>query len=52
MSKNIDSAKLVELTSNELEFVSGGVTFNYSATELTYVQQKPAGGEPTSQPNR
>jgi hypothetical protein len=52
MSGNIDSVKLVELTPNELEIASGGLSFNYSATEWTYVQQKPDGAEPTSKPIR
>jgi hypothetical protein len=51
MSGNIESVKPVELTANELEIVSGGVSLNFSTIEWTYVKQTAAGSESTSKPN-
>jgi hypothetical protein len=52
MSGNIERVKPTELTSTELELVSGGLSFNYSSIELTYAQQKLEGPEPAPKPNR
>jgi hypothetical protein len=52
MSGNIERVKPTELTSTELELVSGGLSFNYSSIELTYAQQKLEGSEPAPKPNR
>jgi type VI protein secretion system component Hcp len=51
MSGNVESVKPAELVSNELELVSGGLSFNYSTMEWTYVQQKSEGSEPTPKPS-
>jgi type VI protein secretion system component Hcp len=50
MSGNIESAKPAELTANELDVVSGGVSLSYSTIEWTYVKQTAAGSEPASKP--
>ena len=52
MSGSIESVKPIELTPNELELVSGGLSFNFSKIEVTYVQQKPDGSEPAAKSNR
>jgi type VI protein secretion system component Hcp len=52
MSAKVESAKAAELTFNELEAVSGGMSFEYSTIKWTYVQQKSDGGEPAPKPNR
>jgi hypothetical protein len=52
MSGSIESVKPIELTPNELELVSGGLSFNFSKIEVTYVQQKPDGSESAPKPNR
>jgi hypothetical protein len=36
----------VELSERELDRVSGGISFNYSHIEWSYVQQKPEGSAP------
>jgi hypothetical protein len=51
MSGNFENVKPTELLPNELEFVSGGLSFNYSAIEWSYVQQKPEGSEPGPKPS-
>jgi hypothetical protein len=51
MSGNIDSVKPTELSPNELELVSGGLSLNYSTMEWTCVQQKPDGSVTKSKPN-
>jgi hypothetical protein len=52
MSGSIESVKPIELPPNELELVSGGLSFNFSKIEVTYVQQKPEGAEPAPKLNR
>ncbi len=52
MSGNVESVKPTALTPNELELVSGGLSFNYSSIEWTYTQQRPDGSASTSKPNR
>jgi hypothetical protein len=51
MSGNIERVKPAELTPDELEAVSGGVSLSYSSIERTYVKQTAAGSESTSKPN-
>jgi hypothetical protein len=43
MSEIIESVKTVELTQSELDFVSGGLSFDYSTVEWTYTKQKADG---------
>jgi hypothetical protein len=50
MSGNNERVKPAELTPNELEVVSGGVSLSYSTIEWTYVKQTAAGSESTSKP--
>lgn len=52
MSGNFESLKSIELSPNQLELVSGGLSFNFSKIEVTYVQQKSDGSEPAPKPNR
>lgn len=52
MSGNVESVKAAELTSSELEVVSGGLSFNYSAIKWTYVEQRAEGAEPPPKPGR
>jgi hypothetical protein len=51
MSENIERVKPVELTANELEIVSGGVSLNFSTIELTYVKQTSDGAAPATKPS-
>ena len=52
MSGSIESVKPIELTPNELELVSAGLSFNYSTIEWTYTQQKSDGSVPAPKPGR
>jgi hypothetical protein len=51
MPENIESVRPAELTPNELELVSGGMSLSFSKIEWTYVQQKPDGSGPTLKPS-
>ncbi len=39
MSGNVENAKLGELTADQLDLVSGGVSLSFTRIEFTYTQQ-------------
>ncbi len=52
MSGNVENAKLGELTADQLDLVSGGVSLSFTRIEFTYTQQHTRLSSPTARQMR